>query len=172
MIEVVINGIFSNYKVKEKYVIIILMILMATIGLVLMFKDTNQLLYSFQALAGSVNMLVMALVEIILFVHIYKKLPIMIAYNNAHSWIKIGKTYKFAISYLTPLLLAVNIAFMFYAFISSGLSKPWWLSVLSVLAVLLGIIIPLGCSVLSVTVLKKYQIKPLPIGIWQEGLEN
>ncbi|AXF95535.1 sodium-dependent transporter [Spiroplasma phoeniceum] len=169
MIEVVINGIFSNYKVKEKQVIILLMILMAAIGLVLMFKDTNQLLYSFQALAGSVNMLVMALVEIILFIHIYKKLPIMIVYNNAHSLIKIGKTYKFAISYLTPLLLAVNIVFMFYVFISSGLSKPWWLSVLSVL---LGIIMPLICSILSVTVLRKYQIKPVPVGMWKEGLEN
>lgn len=70
MIEVVINGIFSNYRAKEKEVIIILMILMATIGLVLMFKDTNELLYSFQALAGSVNMLVMALVKIILFINI------------------------------------------------------------------------------------------------------
>ncbi|UZQ29219.1 MAG: hypothetical protein OHM56_08375 [Spiroplasma phoeniceum] len=39
MIEVVINKIFSNYKVKEKQVIIILMNLMAAIGLVLMFKD-------------------------------------------------------------------------------------------------------------------------------------
>lgn len=86
----------------------------------------------------------------------------MIAYNNAHSWIKICKTYKFVISYLTPLLLAVNSVFMFYIFISSGLSKPWWLSVL---AVLLGIIMPLICSILSVTVLRRYKIKPVPIGI-------
>ncbi|WP_235511324.1 hypothetical protein [Spiroplasma kunkelii] len=48
-------------------------------------------------------------------------------------WIKIGKTYKFAILYLTPLLLAVNSVFMFYVFISSVLSKPWWLSVLLVI---------------------------------------
>lgn len=159
MLEVVVNGIFANYKVNEKKVILILMLLMAIIGLVLMFKDTNQLIYSFQALAGSVNMLLMALTELILFIHIYKKLPFVLSYNNKHSWIKIGKTYKFIISYVTVFLLAINIIFMFYAFISSGLSKPWWLSVL---AVLLGIIIPMLVSVLSITVLKKYQLKTIP----------
>ncbi|AOX43706.1 sodium-dependent transporter [Spiroplasma sp. NBRC 100390] len=158
MLEVVVNGIFSNYKVNEKKVIFILMLLMAIIGLVLMFKDTNQLIYSFQALAGSVNMLLMALTELILFIHIYKKLKLVIAYNNEHSWIKIGKTYQFTVSYVTAALLTVNIIFMFYAFISSSLSKPWWLSVL---AVLLGIIIPLLVSVLSVTVLRKYQTKAI-----------
>ncbi len=158
MLEVVVNGIFSNYKVNEKKVIFILMLLIAIIGLVLMFKDTNQFIYSFQALAGSVNMLLMALTELILFIHIYKKLKLVIAYNNEHSWIKIGKTYQFTVSYVTATLLAVNIIFMFYAFISSGLSKPWWLSVL---AVLLGIIIPLLVSVLSVTVLRKYQTKAI-----------
>ncbi|WP_338965670.1 hypothetical protein [Spiroplasma endosymbiont of Sarcophaga carnaria] len=159
MLEVVVNGIFSNYKVNEKKVIFILILLMATIGLVIMFKDTNQWIYSFQALAGSVNMLLMALTEIILFIHIYKKLKLVLAYNNEHSWIKLGKTYWFTISYVTAFLLAVNIIFMFYAFISSGLSKPWWLSVL---AVLLGIIIPLLVSLLSVTVLRKYQTKVIP----------
>lgn len=61
MLEVVVNGIFSNYKVNEKKVIFTLIILMALIGLVLMFKDINQLIYSFQALVGNFNMLLMAL---------------------------------------------------------------------------------------------------------------
>ncbi|AHI57842.1 hypothetical protein P344_02475 [Spiroplasma mirum ATCC 29335] len=46
---------------------------------------------------------------------------------------------------------------MLYTFVSQGLDKAWWLSVL---AVLLGVIIPALFSWLSITKLKKFQIKP------------
>ncbi|AHF57566.1 sodium-dependent transporter [Spiroplasma eriocheiris] len=172
MVEISINAIYTNYRIKERQIVLGVIGLMMVIGLVLMFSETNQLIYSFQSLAGSVDMLLMCLLEIILFVHIYKKLQIIIDNNNATSWIKINKSYRIIFSYLVPVLIFVNIIFMLYTFVSQGLDKAWWLSVL---AVLLGIIIPALFSWLSITKLKKYQIKPVTLNsrtVPQEGLDD
>lgn len=137
---VVIDSISHQYKLSNKKVINYVCLAMIIIGLVLTFEKTDNLIQSFQSIVAGLDLILISLAHIIFFMHIHKKIDVIIKYNNKTSWIKINKLYTFIMKWIIPLILITIIGFSIYGFIKYCMIQPWYVSVL---AAVLGIVVPL-----------------------------